>query len=210
MSIGGLRNPFRSVELFPKWRDVGYKLWRILEAYKHTPRHEDLVPKIGAREEDTREDQVRMLRKALARCHEMDEEPPPRGIWSEFLTVLVDKAGDPDREVTRWPRVGTPLGIVEDIPVGGVFPLLPEGQSKMEEDRLAAIEELYGSDGNYITYEEICLNASLKSRLIIVTSSPGCLYSSRVKRSSAKSLSLGSTNLSFTLIVSLTPLLLRS
>ena len=46
------------------------------------------------------------------------------GIWSGLLVKLVQLAGDPDKPAAMWPELGTPLGIEESVPLGGVFPTL--------------------------------------------------------------------------------------
>lgn len=80
--------------------------------------------------------------------------PHERGLWGPLLGKLVLLSGDPDSEAASWPRRGTPVGIVNEIPEGGVFPKIDEDTLWLEGDRLDSLAELDGALNNYKSYEE--------------------------------------------------------
>ena len=59
------------------------------------------------------------------------------GVWGEALVRLVELSGDPDEEAASWPISGAPLGIVHNIPSGGVFPKATGENQRSEVERLA-------------------------------------------------------------------------
>lgn len=61
---------------------------------------------------------------------------------------------DPDRSAASWPGLGTPLGIEEPIPDGGVFPAVHEDEAEAEGQRMAALHSLQGAEENYKSYHE--------------------------------------------------------
>ena len=153
--VGGLRNPHRSIQKVPKWLTVGLKLWRRVDDFqKKLNNNVDLVGYIGKDVDESLEPYVRCLQQNLGSCFKIPQAPTGCGLWSEFLSVLVKLAQDPDEEAATWPLAGTPLGIRETIPFGGVFPKVEEGQCLEEATRLEAIRSLEGAGANYSTYEE--------------------------------------------------------
>lgn len=62
-----------------------------------------------------------------------------RGLWGALLERLVHLSEDPDSEAASWPRKGTPLGIVNEIPEGGVFPRVDEDDLWQEGDKLDSL-----------------------------------------------------------------------
>lgn len=79
---------------------------------------------------------------------------PCEGLWSSLLVKLVKCSGDPDEPAACWPELGTPLGIVEPIPFGGVFPRIAPDQVLSEGKRLQSVQGLIGADHNYKSYDE--------------------------------------------------------
>ena len=152
--IGGLRNPVFSLNRVPGWRLVGMKLFQVLTEAQHViPRDVNLLHFIGQTDVVDLEKYISMVRARLAKEFKLD----PRhnsGIWGRFLSRIVQEAGDPDEEVATWPDKGTPLGIEEKIPSGGVFPLVDQAQFPQECNRLNLISGLFGAEGNYTTYLE--------------------------------------------------------
>lgn len=76
------------------------------------------------------------------------------GLWADMLLQLVEVSGGPDKEAAGWPKLGTPLGIVETIVPGGVFPPIDPGENAFELKRYDVIDNLTGAEGNYQTYHE--------------------------------------------------------
>lgn len=62
-------------------------------------------------------------------------------------------------EVATWPTLGTPLGIVNEIPPGGVFPKVVEEEAWDESHKSESLDELEGALNNYKSYEEAKLAA---------------------------------------------------
>lgn len=160
--IGGLRNPHKSVQKVPKWLTVGLKLWRCINEFQKKLNNDmDLVQYIGKEVDESLEPYVKCLQQNLGRYFKIPQAPIKGGLWSELLVALVSLAQDPDEEAATWPRAGTPLGIQERIPVGGIFPRVEEGQCLEEGNRLEAIRSLKGAGANYSTYEEYKEDADL-------------------------------------------------
>ena len=112
-----------------------------------------MVDDIG--KEHTRDfsEELAYLRKSLSDLLHLDKDYPGQGIWGEALSKLVEMSGDPDSHAASWPTLGTPLGICEEIPIGNVFPFISENDIA-EQQRVSAIAQLAGADGNYRSYEE--------------------------------------------------------
>ena len=66
---------------------------------------------------------------------------PERGLWGALLERLVHLSGGPHSEAGSWPEKGTPLGIVNDIPEGGVFPKVEADDHWQEGDKEDSLAE---------------------------------------------------------------------
>ena len=151
--IGGLRNPWHSMQLLPKWREVGSMVWRILQAsLGQLSELRNPVAWVGEAHEVQPDRELAWLRQKVG--HILGCEPHEHGLWGSLLEKLVLLSEDPDSEAASWPRKGTPVGIVNEIPEGGIFPKLDEDLTWQEGDRLDSLAELDGALSNYKSYEE--------------------------------------------------------
>lgn len=153
--IGGMRNPTLSVLRVPGLRGVGANLFWFLDQLQFEyKRLNELVKHVGGNRNSVLEPLTKHLQTEFAKYMCIPWPERSCGLWAELFMKLVDLAGDPDREAATWPKVGTPLGICERIPSGGVFPQVDHKQFLTEQNRLEAIAGLVGSEGNYISYDE--------------------------------------------------------
>ena len=151
--IGGLRNPVKSLERVPGWYRVGSRLfWTIENLQQVDTQFHDLYNIVGANVDFNFEDALDKLRNAMATEFSVGS-PPKSGLWSELMVQMTKDANDPDTEAATWPQRGTPLGILEEIVPGGVFPR-DEEHNPRELDRMLALDTLVGTEGNYQTYEQ--------------------------------------------------------
>lgn len=77
-----------------------------------------------------------------------------RGLWGPLLEKLVQLSNDPDSEAASLPSHGTPLGILNRIPPGKVFPQLREDTRWEEQTKWDSLDWLEGASENYKSYEE--------------------------------------------------------
>lgn len=157
--IGGLRNPYRAVQLVSGWRPVGDRLFRVLGVFQQQYSDLDVIPCVGKLEGFSQFGTIDVLQSSMAKCLGIAKDGRIHGLWSNFLRKLVRDAKDPDEEVATWLEKGTPLGIEESIIPGGVFPAVRQEFAGQEAERLQAIDGLMGADGSYIAYEENKLDA---------------------------------------------------
>eukprot|EP00438_Fugacium_kawagutii_P014285 Skav215770 [mRNA] locus=scaffold106:569116:574315:+ [translate_table: standard] len=151
--IGGMRNPSNSMLKLPRWREVGAMVWKILD--KHLNRDavfKDLHLQVGKDFQLEMQEPMSNLTATLMKVFKC--EFTSNGLWCDLLVRLVRAADDPDTAAASWPGMGTPLGIEEAIPVGGVFPLVSEAESILEGQRLQSLGTLQGADDNYKSYKE--------------------------------------------------------
>ena len=150
--IGGLRNPAKSLTYLPGWQHVGSKLfWAIDELQQINTSYDSLVGLVGTDTPCQLDIELAGLRKHLQSQFGVAEYNG-KGIWSELLQRLVQDSKDPDLEAAMWPKLGTPLGILETINPGGVFPEAAEEPNPMQFS--SGLDDLMGADGNYQTYHE--------------------------------------------------------
>ena len=152
--VGGLRNPWKSMQKLPGWWPVGSRLRRELEAlHETTTEAKECHRLVGAEAKTIGEALAAKMRtwfKRSWRC----EKYPGQGLWSSWLTALVRESGDPDVWAATWPALGAPLGILEEIPFGGVFPRVQEGFEGSKEEHMDSLRSLKGADDNYMSYNE--------------------------------------------------------
>jgi hypothetical protein len=91
-----------------------------------------------------------LLQAALHRKFGFGSKAP--GLWGGALERLVTLTSDPDTETATWPRLGTPLGIVEPIRPSNIFLLLADD----DVEHAAPYEDLAleGAWANYKSYDE--------------------------------------------------------
>ena len=154
--VGGLRNPTVALQKLPLWRDVGAQLfWLVDGEMRRDPTMQSIVKCIGSADPLDFTRQVKHLRQVLAgQLNLKDSGPDGNSLWGALFEKLVILSKDPDKEAATWPSAGTPLGILNHIPPGGVFPLLEESETWAESQRLQSLGELPGVDENYTTYFE--------------------------------------------------------
>ena len=151
--IGGLRNPWHAVQMVPKWLQVGNIGWRVLQSsLGQLNKLSNPTMWVGKESGELPEHELTWLRAKVAKVFGC--APHVHGLWGALLERLVHLSDDPDTEAASWPRKGTPLGIVNEIPVGGVFPEVEEEDPWQEGEKLDSLAELEGALNNYMSYEE--------------------------------------------------------
>ena len=152
--VGGLRNPWKAMAKLPGWRKVGALLRRDLgDLYAKSEDARECHALVGTEAKTVKEELLEMARRELKRTWRCGAYPGS-GLWSSWLTVLVRESGDPDAWAATWPALGTPLGILEEIPFGGVFPRVQEGFEGSGEEHQESLKKLRGAEDNYMSYNE--------------------------------------------------------
>ena len=146
--VGGLRNPNHAVALNPGLREVGGKLRAAISTFlDEYPGANCIVDWVGKPPTAQPTELISSVRAHLA--HGLGVKINSKdGLQDWLLEAVVSQAADPDAEAASWVRRGTPLGIVEPIPPGGVFP-----QAVRAPDD-PSLDTLEGAAGNYSSYEE--------------------------------------------------------
>ena len=131
------------------------------EWIRATPGATNIVCRVGVKNsEGLPREQVELLRDAIWSAMR-DAYPPggiaerPRGhdgLQGPLVALIANAAGAPDREVPRWLMSTTPLGIVETIESGNVFPRTDALGRGAESDIGRALLEAV--KGNYTSYRE--------------------------------------------------------
>ena len=153
LCIGGLRNPWHSIQELPKWKQVGSIGWRVLQAcLGQLAELSNPTAWVGSDHEGQPEHELSWLRVKVTSVFVC--ETYQHGLWGTLLEKLVHMSGDPDIDTAIWPSRGTPLGKVNEIPEGGVFPKVEEDNTWQEGDKLDSLAELEGALNNYKSYEE--------------------------------------------------------
>ena len=154
--IGGLRNPSSSIRKLPNWREVGARLfWLFEEVMNNNPKLKLIVKDVGNTDPVDHSADIQRIRNHFAHGLGLaDRGPSQQSLWGTLLKHLVAQSGDPDVEAASWPDIGTPLGILNAIPPGGVFPSLEESEYWVEGERLSSLAEVPGADSNYVSYME--------------------------------------------------------
>ena len=147
--IGGMRNPRFAIDKLPGWPKVGAILFKtMVDVCRKHPQVYNMVEDLGSSSEVTE------FRTLLSERLNLKGQVNGEGVWGEALVRLVELSGDPDEEAASWPISGAPLGIVHNIPSGGVFPKATGENQRSEVERLAHLLDLTGAAGNYKSYEE--------------------------------------------------------
>ena len=150
-ALGGLRNPCKAVRQLPGWTVVGKAVCNILEAVKiKCSDLTHLTQLIGTDKAPDMQVGLQFLADTLNGSLRFGCRQD--GLWGSALEALVAASGDPDRETATWPRLGTPLGIVETIHPSGVFPLVEPGEAASYSAYDSGLLE--GAWENYTSYEE--------------------------------------------------------
>ena len=150
-AIAGLRNPAKAQKILPQWPPVGREVRSTIEAtLQRCSDLFDLRQYVGSDETPDLEAGLTLLQAALHRKFGFGSKAP--GLWGGALERLVTLTSDPDTETATWPRLGTPLGIVEPIRPSNIFPLLADD----DVEHAAPYEDLAleGAWANYKSYDE--------------------------------------------------------
>ena len=151
--VGGLRNPWRAMAKVRGWSNVGRLAWRAMQTVLgELDQLGSLVQWVGQEKKLERWHELDWARRKIGQLFGC--EPQEHGLWGSLLERLVQLSGDPDAEAATWPRLGTPLGILNAIPTGGVFPKLEEDTRWEEARKLESLNWLEGASKNYKSYEE--------------------------------------------------------
>lgn len=151
--VGGLRNPWQAINKLPHWKTVGRLVWRTLQAsLGQLDEFRNLATWVGFERDMSQKHELDWVRSRIG--HTLCCQTQETGLWGNLLERLVDSSQDPDVEVATWPNKGTPLGILNEIPPGGVFPKVEEGLDCEEDERMNSLEELDGALNNYKSYDE--------------------------------------------------------
>ncbi|CAE7359038.1 icd [Symbiodinium natans] len=143
------------MQKLPGWKTVGMAVRHCLDQVLQENSHMlQVVQSVGRDQPLYRDADVRLVQSKLASLLGLKDIPRQPGLWSELLQALVQASGDPDLPAAKWPKEGTPLGIEEEIPPGGVFPRLSAEEQVGEAARLEFCHEMSGAEYNYQSYEE--------------------------------------------------------
>ena len=146
--IGGLRNPNMAVAKSPPLICTGTRIRGVLESVMRNPKYCQVVvaavDSIGAADSSGMpETLVASVRRKLCREFKVSVDQNLGMGRSEYVSnlwqaILAD-AQDPETEVHRWMRYGTPTGIGESvIRACGVFPKITAASSAVENSKVYA------------------------------------------------------------------------
>ena len=140
-AIGGLRNPQSSRARIHGWNTLGREMAGRLEhiVEKHAAKFEEVLKNIGVEgasgipAEIVEEAQQVLCDIVGIEAAQWDKQC----VCSELLEALAHKAGNPELSAAAWPKTGTPLGIITEIPCYWIFlrvePNSYEHQATVEE-----------------------------------------------------------------------------
>ena len=152
--IGGLRSPEASIQKVPGWKIVGKMLNNMLKCtVTECPELGKGHELIGEKTEGLPLGPLQWARDRWQRAWRCTPYPQ-KGIWSSLSVQLVRLSKDPDGWAASWPALGTPLGILEQIPFAGVFLKTEDGFKGTWDEKLRALGTLKGADDNYQSYNE--------------------------------------------------------
>ena len=155
--VGGLRSPWRAASALHLAAGVGAKVKEALrQALTEHPALATAVDGDKLFDPDTPEQKAGVERaRALVAEALGVEHPQPMGrstAWQPHLVqAWVAAANDLDIDLARWLLEGAPLGVREDIPARGVFPVVEPSVAN------EVLEEIFTADEprtNYKSYEE--------------------------------------------------------
>ena len=157
-AIGGMRSPHHSIEQVPGWKDMGAKICDTLDKiiddwWDHC---KFTVETLGKDCTGLDEQMVEAARRAM----EITLGLPRRDtieskVRADLVQALTAQAADPDDVIAEWLRGNTPIGIKNDIPCRGIFPLsrdhMGDGATAEEATFISQATEL---QGNYTSVAE--------------------------------------------------------
>ena len=159
-SVGGLRNPARSLPKIPGWSVVGPRVRTVLESFvsRHWLELQPIIETLGSDEPiEPSDSRVHELRRELASALGLNSpHEEPEGLQAWLFKGLLEAAGDPETEVPKWLATFTPLGILEPIIPSGIFPACAPRSVGPELDRVGTLSVSPYPDGfkNYTSYSE--------------------------------------------------------
>ena len=155
--VGGLRAPWRATKVLHLSAEAGVKVKEALrQALTEHPALMKAVDGDKLFDPETPEQKAGVERaRALVAEALGVEHPQPMGRSTSWQPHLVQAwtaaANDLDIDLARWLLEGAPLGVREDIPARGVFPLVEPAVANETLDEIFATSE---PRANYKSYEE--------------------------------------------------------
>eukprot|EP00435_Cladocopium_sp_Y103_P055471 s826_g18.t1 len=130
--IGGMRNPAKAVARLHKVAETGRDVRRLWSRFlKDHPKALQAAMDYGSEDCALDEDVLRDWTDTIEHFLKVREFPdvvlkPTNRFVSPLNAKLWEawrrQSGDPERDLVDWIRMGTPLGMAEDIPYCGIFP----------------------------------------------------------------------------------------
>ena len=159
--IGGMRNPAKAVARLHKVCEAGRDVRRLWTRFvKDHPKALETANSYGSEscelDSETLEAWTREIEHFL-KAKEFDDvvlrgsdrfkSPLNAKLWEGWRKC----SGDPERDLVQWIRSGAPLGMAEEIPYCGIFPMTDEELPDVEE--MPDIEAQLGVE-NYKSFKE--------------------------------------------------------
>ena len=142
-SVGGLRNPARSLPKIPGWSTVGLRVRTVLESFVSGlwSEFQPIIETLGSEDPvEPSDSRVHELRGELASALSLESpHEEPEGLQAWLFKGLFEAAADPETEVPKWLATFTPLGILEPIIPSGIFPACASRSVGPELDKLGSI-----------------------------------------------------------------------
>eukprot|EP00435_Cladocopium_sp_Y103_P019673 s3697_g4.t1 len=159
--IGGMRNPAKAVSRLSKLMEAGMDVRRLWTRFvKAHPRALETAREYGGEHCELHRETldawrscVEHLLKAkdfdevVLRPHNRFKSPLNARLWEAWRK----HSGDPEKDLVNWIREGTPLGMAEEIPYCGIFPMVEEEEE--EADAMPDMELQLGLE-NYKSFKE--------------------------------------------------------
>ena len=179
-SVGGLRNPARSLPKIPGWSTVGLRVRTVLESFLSGFRSEfqPIIETRGSEDPvEPSDSRVHELRGELASALSLESpHEEPEGLQAWLFKGLFEAAADPETEVLEWLATSTPLGIFEPIIPSGIFPACAPRSVGPELDKLGSIYEA-SSHGfkNHSSYDghQLLADAAMRREVEAGFAEPG-------------------------------------
>ena len=159
--VGGMRNPAKAVSRLTKLAEAGRDVRRLWTRFvKDNPKVIETAESYGSENCELDPEALECWRKEIESFLKVKEfediilKEPGR-----FVSPLNSKlwkgwrkfSGDPERDLVQWIREGAPLGMAEDIPYCGIFPMTDEELPEVE--GMPDIEAQLGAE-NYKSFKE--------------------------------------------------------
>ena len=182
-SVGGFRNPARSLPKIPGWSTVGLRVRTLLGSFvsRLWPEFQPIIETLGSEDPiEPSDSRVHELRGELASALNLESpHEEPEGLQAWLFKALLEAAADPETEVPKLLATFAtfaPLGILEPIIPSGIFPACAPRSVGPELDKLGSLYEA-SSHGfkNYSSYEEhqVLADAAMRREVEAGFAEPG-------------------------------------